>query len=344
MTEDDDQPASVFVPRKSKLSRQAVEKNTFRRSMGASLHSEQAFLQQNEIRPSYSMEHLKELKSSTPSTPKDLQPASTLENEENQALDLAAKFGSDLSVYENSAIPTDAEIQEKKQRRARLAKEEEYITLHGSEESDDNSNEITLRPSKEKPETRLIRDDEDIAEGFDDFVEDGRIAMSRRAEREQKRKKKAEIQDLIKEAEGGSSDSDETDDSEIERRRAFEGAQTRAGMDGLQKDEDYNQPQRPRTPPRITPLPTLNGCLEKLQANLTRMQHERSQKMKEMEALRKERDEIAQSEVRTQELLNEAAEKVKSEIGGELPTTPNGLPTITNGTTNSSKGQENIVQ
>ncbi|KAI4086900.1 MAG: hypothetical protein LQ339_008986 [Xanthoria mediterranea] len=341
MTEDDEQTSSVFRAKKSNLSRQAIEKNALRKSTGASLAAESTPLRQSDNRPSYSSEYLNELKTSTPSTPRDLVLTNT---EEGKALDLAAKFGSDLSVYESSAIPTDAEIQEKKQRRARLAKEEEYINVHGSESSDDDRNELTLRDPNEHPETRLVRDDEDIMEGFDELVGDGRIALGRKAEREQKRKQKSEMEALINEAEGGSSSAD-TDDSEAERRQAYEVAQTRAGMDGLQKHDDYSQPQRPRTPPKITPLPTLNGCLEKLQADLNKMQYERMQRSKKLEDVRREKYELAEREVEIQRLLREAGDnyaKLRSQIGGELAAETNGQMMLENGTRNAERGLEDM--
>ncbi|KAL9586975.1 MAG: hypothetical protein Q9203_003675 [Teloschistes exilis] len=345
MTEDgDENTPAVFTAKKSKLSRQAIEKNALRKSMGASLLAETAPLQHLEDRPSYSVDYLNELKSSTPSTARDLIPASTVESEGSKAIDLAAKFGSDLSVYQSSAIPTDAEIREKKARRARLAKEEDYINLHGSDESDNEENQISLAPEKDIPETRLVRDDEDIAEGFDEYVDDGRIAMSRKAEREQKRKQKSEMEALINEAERGSS-SEETDDSEVERRQAYETAQTRAGMDGLPKTDGYGQPQRPRTPPKITPLPTLNGCLEKLRAELSKMQHEKMLRVKKLDEIRKEKAEMAEREVDIQRLLKEAGEnyaKLQSQIGGELAAATNGHVMLENGNKNPERGLDSL--
>ncbi|KAI4128829.1 MAG: hypothetical protein LQ338_002529 [Usnochroma carphineum] len=345
MTEEDDQATSLFTPKKSNLSRQAIEKNAVRKSLGASLASDSIPFRQTDDRPSYSAEYLSELKSSTPSTPKDLKPTSSADTEESKAIDLQAKFGSNLSVYENPVIPTDAEIREKKERRARLAKEEEYINVHGSDESDDDRNVISLRPRKDHPETRLVHDDEDIAEGFDDYVDDARIALGQNGERELRRKQKSEMETLINEAEGGSS-SDETDDSEVERRQAYEAAQTRAGMDGLQKNDDYNQLQRPRTPPKITPIPTLNGCLEKLQASLTKMQYEKMQRARKLEEVRKEKLEMAEREVEIQRLLREAGEnydKLRSQIGGELAAATNGHMILENGTTmTAERGLENL--
>lgn len=342
---DEDQGTPVFTPKKSNLSRQAIEKNAFRKSLGTSLASASVPLRQTEDRPSYSTEYLNELKSSTPSTPKALDSVSSVDTEESKAIDLATKFGSDLSVYENPAIPTDAEIREKKERRARRAKEEEYINLHDSDGSDNDRNEISLRPRAEYAETRLVREDEDVAEGFDDYVDDGQIALGRKAEREQKLKQKSEMENLINEAEGGSS-SDETDDSEVERRQAYDAAQTRAGMDGLQKAEGHDQPQRPRTPPKITPLPTLNGCLEKLQASLAKMQYEKMQRLRKLEEVRKEKLEMAEREVEIQRLLKEAGEnyeKLRSQIGGELAAATNGHVMLENGTTmTTGRGLANL--
>ncbi|KAL8962129.1 MAG: hypothetical protein Q9193_001425 [Seirophora villosa] len=339
--EEEDQSTPIFTPRKSNLSRQAIEKNALRKSIGLPLPS--GPLRQTDDRPSYSAEHLSELKSSTPSTPKNLDADLGNDTEESKALDLAIKFGSDLSVYDNSAIPTDAEIQEKKERRARLAKEQEYINLHGSDGSDDDRNEISLRPRKDYPESRLVREDEDIAEGFDEYVDDGGIALGRKAEREQRRKQKSEMENLIKHAEGGSS-GDESEDSEVDRRQAYEAAQTRAGMDGLQKITDHEDVQRPRTPPKITPLPTLNGCLEKLQANLTKLHYEKMQRLRKLEEVRKEKLDMAEREVEIQRMLREAGEnyeRLRGQIGGELAAATNGHM-LENGTATAGRGLESL--
>lgn len=342
MTEDDEgAPSAVFTPKKSNLSRQAVEKNALRKALASSISSEHLPYRQSDDRPSYSIDHLNELKSSTPSTPKDLKSLSDAEDHEIKTLDVAAKFGTNLAMYNNAIIPTDAEIKEKKERRARLAKEE-YIALS----DEDESNEISVLSTKQKPETRLVRDDEEIAEGFDEFVEDGQIALGRKAEREQKRKHETEMRQLIEEAEGSSGD--DTDDSEAERKAAYEAAQTRAGMDGLQKDGGTNngRPRRPRTPPKITPLPSLNTCLERLQATLSEILYSRIQKVRKMEELQKEKSDIKAREVEIQQLLKEAGEnyeKLRSEAGieaGENELGRDGKMLIQEGT--PSRGLENL--
>lgn len=312
MTEEDDSESSVvFTPKKSNLSRQAIEKNALRKTIAASRSSEHP-IRQNDDRPSYNADYLNELKSSTPSTPKDLKSRTDIEDDVVKALDLASKFGTDMTACDigNSIIPTEAEISEKKERRARLAKQE-FIAL--SDEEEDN-----FLSRKKHPDTRLVRDDEDFAEGFDEFVEDSRVALGRKAEREQKRKHEAEIRQLIQEAEGSS---DESDDSEAERRAAYEAAQTRAGMDGLQKDSLKNsRERRQRTPPKITPLPSLKSCLERLQVSLKTVQSSRERKIRKMGELQKEKQDIGTREAEIQQLLKEAGEKYeKLSAGAGIP-------------------------
>ena len=333
MTEEDgDSGPAVSTLKKSNLSRQAIEQNALRKSLTANTSSDNFPLRQSNDRPSYSAEHLNELKTSTPSTPKNSGSHSAFEGQETKALDLAAKFGSDLLVQDSdSAIPTDAEIREKKERRARLAKEQDFISLDdegggfAETEEDDSNDERSLLPyaqqkSSKKEETRLVRDDEDLAEGFDEFVSDGRIALGKRAEKEQKRKQEAEIRNLIDEAEGGGSEDSSEDESEIERRAAYEAAQTKKGMEGLHKDEESVKPRRPRTPPKITPLPTLSGCVEKLKDQLAAKQYSLSIKERRLEEIRKEREDIKARQEEVQRLLKETGEsyeKLKAEADAD---------------------------
>ena len=313
MTEDAGGDSEVFTPKKSNLSRKAIEKNALRKSLASSISSEHLPMRsgQTDDRPSYSKVHLDALRSSTPSIPKDLISTSTDDEDTSQALDVAAKFGTDMVIREEGLIPTEAEIKEKKDRRARLAKEQEFISL----DDEDRGNELSLLPRRKKAETRLVREDEELGEGFDEFVEDGRISLGKKAEREQKRRHRAEMQDMIKEAEGTSDE--DSDDSEAERKGAYEAAQTRAGMDGLHKDHQQ-RPTRPTIPPRITPLPSLSSCLERLQAALSTIEYNKTQNVQKMEDVQHQKAQIAAREVEIQQLLKDAGEtygKLRAEAG-----------------------------
>ena len=284
---------------------------------------------EEEDRPSYSTASLQELKNSTPTTPRDLSTDannSEVEDASNniQSLDLTSKFGSSLSRYEQSAaIPSAAEIAEKKARRARLAKEQaadEYISLNPSdpeldEDEDENivrdeTGRLILKPKDKynNTESRLVRDDEDVMEDFDEFTEaNGKILLGRKAEAEATRKRKDEMAARIAEAEGAS-DSD-SNASERERNEVFEAAQTKHGTYSSYASTDPYADARPRTPPKISPLPTLDGVIERLRKQVSDMQTTRMQKLQEMENLQREKIRLGEEEIRIQKALRETADK-----------------------------------
>ncbi|KAK2875025.1 hypothetical protein FQN49_001844 [Arthroderma sp. PD_2] len=310
MTDDVSDGEAVVIPKKTGIRRKVLERASIQKS---SISSEALPVRagRDDDRPSYSKDYLQELRDSTPSTPKNVSLPDT-EDEKEKALDIAGKFGEVVQFSGQSAIPSEAEIREKKERRSRLAKEQEYISLNDTGLEDDED-EWSLSKKPAEAETRLVRDDEDFAEGFDDFVEDGRIAMGKRAEIEQKRRQRADMKELINDAEDLSDD----DDSETERRAAYETAQTRAGMDGLKRD-DREAVARPKTPPKITSLPTLASKLAGLRMSVTAMENSKMQFVNRLEELRKEKVEISEREIEIQNLLKEAGdkyEKLRAEAG-----------------------------
>lgn len=315
MTEEGEQESEVVIPKRHGLGRKAVERSTFQRNLTPSggIDTLSARVGHDRDRPSYSREYLKELQDSTPSTPK----AST-DDEKGRTVDVAAKFGEVMIASGSSAIPSESEIREKKARRARLAlehgaaKEDDFISLEDNIGSDDDWDAIARGekiPEKET-DTRLVRDDEDFAEGFDEYVEDGKISLGRKAEREQQRKQRDAMRELIEDAEGLSDD----EDSDIEEKAAYEATQTKAAI-GSGRGEAID---RPRTPPKMTSLPKLASSLERLRTTLASMETSKTQMISRMEDLRKEKEEIANREVEIQALIQEAGdnyERLKKEAG-----------------------------
>ena len=285
-----------------------MEKNALRKSHGQAVPREglPKITSDSEDRPSYDADYLNELRNSTPSTPKELNVLSDTE-ETNAQLDLARKFPIH-SITASSMIPTDAEIREKKERRARLAQEQDYIGLASS---DHDEKEISLRPRPKYAETRLVPDDEDVAEGFDSLVSDGDLNLGRRAEKEAQRRKRLEMEELIQEAEGGSSseDADSEDEEEAERKAAYDLAQTRAGTYGSAKPSNEDDSEQMRIPSKITPLPTLTEVLMRLTGVLKGLEEEKGKRVKRMEELSKEKVEIVAREGEVQRLLKEMGER-----------------------------------
>lgn len=334
---DDEEPA-VSIPKKLGANRRTFDR---RGGLGQPLTpaaDRQPLPIAQDERPSYSKEYLEELRNATPSTPN----APPSVDEGIKEVDISAKFGQ-IAVAEGSTrsvIPSAAEIREKKERRARLAKEygsneADFISLDdGNMNPDDSDQEWSLDRKEQKLEdTRLIHDDEDFAEGFDAYVEDGRIALGRKAEREHERRQREEMKALIAEAEGSS----EEDESDAERNAAYEATQTRAAMDGMRR---VQKPERPKTPPKIAPLPKLSDGLLRLRSTLMMMENSKTQMIRRLEELGQEKSDIAIREVEIQTLLRETGEKyekLKAEAG-----VPPEQALLTGPDVDSSRGLENI--
>jgi hypothetical protein len=326
----DESSDAMVTPKKSNLSRIALEKNAQLRARSP-LVPDCSSRPADEERPSYNKDYIAELRNATPTTPRDLRP-SPEEEEEAQALDIASKFGTvaTFSAERPSAIPTEAEIQEKKARRRQLAQQEladadedaDRPWASDDEGEDDfrrNKNEISLRPKDKYGETRLVHDDEDMAEGFDDFVEDGKISLGRKSEREAQRKRRAEMAELINDAEAGSDD-DGSADSDEERNAAFAAAQARAGRYGQKVEDEYDGS---KTPPRITPIPKLDGILEGLTIDIQTKKQRKELILQKLQELKDDKVRIDERKKYLQEQLQktgEEYEKMRQESG--LPALP----------------------
>ncbi|KAI0008128.1 nineteen complex-related protein 2-domain-containing protein [Xylariaceae sp. FL0662B] len=320
----------VFTPKKPTLAHAATENSAYKKGIAKNLSLHRLPMRSadaDDDRPRYSKEYLSELQSSTPNTPSRPQAAS----DDEMALDPSELEGALIvdtappPAPSHTAVLTESEIQEKKERRARLAQQQQQ---HGARDSEDfislsdderrpGDSYLTVLSRKPKSEgTRLVAEDEDLGEGFDEFVEDGGLSLGRKAEREARRKQRAEMASLITAAEGGSA-SEESDDSEAERRAAYEAAQTRAGLDGL-ADEREQQRRRlegigvVQAPPRITLLPDLSVLVEEFKARMRRKEEEMARMKARIEELRAEREAVLKREPEVQRLLNEAGERYRA--------------------------------
>ncbi|KAJ3563596.1 hypothetical protein NPX13_g8143 [Xylaria arbuscula] len=159
-TADDDDAmvlgGEVFTPKKPGLAATATENNAYKKGISKNLPLNRLpmrSMEDEDDRPRYSKEYLSELQSATPNTPQDI---SKLRIEEDEmSLDPSELEGAmivetatstsltaGLSVSDGTAVLTEAEIREKKERRARLAKQkgsrdtEDFISL-----SDDDNND-----------------------------------------------------------------------------------------------------------------------------------------------------------------------------------------------------------
>ncbi len=273
--------------------------------------------------PKYNKEYLEELQSSTPNTPQNLAELKIHDDEmelDEAELDgaLVVQSTAEVAPYQpapSAHILTEAEIRERKDRRARLAKEADFISLDDDESDEDAGRKTVNFPSKKK-ESRLIAEDEDLGEGYDEFVSDGGLALGKKAERDAARRHRQEMADLIKAAEVGSDA--ESDDSEAERRAAYEAAQRRAGLDGLHvpnHGDDDDDAAGPDAIPRMKPLPKLGEVLQRMRELVQGLEDEVTQRRVRIGGLEKEKEEILAREKEVQEILNQAGAKYQAVVG-----------------------------
>jgi len=333
----DDEKTEVITPKKS-LGHRALQNNALRRSSSlqnlANLPTRFGAFGGDEDRPRYSREYLEELQSSTPNTPKNI---SSLPVDDGDAMDLdpseldgalivqsqevsrRSPSGQEMAIHGPPAaahVLTEAEIRERKERRARLARETDFISLEDDSDEEASTARVTLQFKKKKTESRLIAEDEDLGEGYDEFVTDGGLAVGRKAEREAQRRHRQEMADLIKAAEEGSDA--ESDDSEAERRAAYEAAQRRAGMDGLRRPDDDDVDMEDggvSVIPKMKPLPDLNEVLRRMRNLVQGLEDEVVNKRARIADLEKEKEEISSREAEVQEILNQAGAKYQALVG-----------------------------
>lgn len=298
----DDAVGQVSTPEKKPLNQRATDKTATKRGISLRGLPSRVF-QDEDVKPRYSKEYLHELLSSTPSTPRDI---STLHIDDADEMDLDASELEGALIVDSPAAPTadpaprifsEAEVREKKERRARLAKEENFLSVEDDDESE----------RKKKDDTRLLAEDEDLGEGFDDFVEDGGLSLGKRAQRSRRKQERQQMAELISAAEGHSSDA--SSDSDAERRIAYEAAQTKAGMDGLKGPKKKPEQDTLQVPPKITPLPSFAEGLARLQATLKTMESDLNSKQARVKQLRDEREEVTKREGELQALLDETGRK-----------------------------------
>ena len=255
-------------------------------------------------RPKYSKEYLEELQSSTPSTPRDMTELQVQHGDEMELDESELEGAMIVDSPQNqptTQILSEAEIREKKERRSRLAKEQEFLSV------EDSGDEF----SKKKDEGRLRRDDEDLGEGFDDYVEDGGLSLGKRAQKERNKREKQQMAELINAAEGQGDDS--SSDSDAERRMAYEAAQSRAGLDGLKKPK-ISKDSAP-VPQKIMPVPTMAQALARLEASLKAKQAEMRVQTSRLTKSREDREDIDKRQAELQTLLDETGKKYQESMG-----------------------------
>ncbi|RPA96191.1 hypothetical protein L873DRAFT_1829542 [Choiromyces venosus 120613-1] len=332
----DDEEGEAFTVKKSALSRKAIEKNAARKSSLSAgvIGMEDLNLTLGVDRPTYSKEYLEELRSNTPTIPlsqhadlevedvdMDMVGADVPETNNNTTL---TRYGE--SSKQGTIIPDEGLVRVMKARRAEKAakaKAGDYISLNA--DSNDESGEILLKSKKK--ESRIQRADDNMydEEELEKYIEDDGIVLGgKAARRAHDRKRRENIREAIKEAEGihddeMDMDSDSRDSlaEEWERDQIKKGDFSNSSGGGIARDLEMLS----RQPPHVTPLPNLDDALQRLEETLAAMEFKKAQAVRQMEALQSEKQEITERETMVQERLQKASEEYEKlrgslDIGG----------------------------
>ncbi|KAF8510864.1 nineteen complex-related protein 2-domain-containing protein [Gautieria morchelliformis] len=301
-TDDQVSDGEVFKVRKSNLSRKLVLGSApSTPGVSAPTNLDQASIS---TAPSYTKAYLSELKANTPSTPPVRPPIP--ENNSDTSFDVS--FDIDGAVVENAsdvfgetAIPSASAISAAKEKRGRLrgtGADDEFISLSVAKPGD--------VPQGPHPESRLVREEDELGEGEDDMAEytgaQERIALGKKARKDEERKRRMGMVEMIEDAE-------EEDEETIE----WEKAQIRrAGPVDNDRGENLKPRKETYTPapiPSVTPIPTLASSVGRLSDSLTALMSSHTSHTVALSTLAQERTALESKEAEMRQMVEKAERK-----------------------------------
>ncbi|CCJ30346.1 unnamed protein product [Pneumocystis jirovecii] len=282
--EESDQEHEIFVPKKSLLSQQSQKEKP---QIGSQLQINipKSVEKMSSETPKYNSEYLSELRSSTPSTPKEF---CTIYKETINMDDLS--ITENISYSKAPKILDEGIVKALKERRTEKIKQK-----------DDNQMVLFSKTN----ESRLQREDDlldDGIEGFREYVDDG-IVLNKDLEKRQAKQKRIEMEDAIEEAEN--IDIEEEFSSE-EESRIWEQTQIRKGVYGP-NFVNTNLTSQKKYQPIITQIPKFENSINRLKNKLFSMKSDRDIMLSEIETLMLEKEEISKRENDVKESLEKAS-------------------------------------
>ncbi|KAJ8463892.1 hypothetical protein ONZ51_g9949 [Trametes cubensis] len=294
----------VFKLKKSNLSRKVALRNDLPGVTPVPLGSTTA---QRSTGPTYDAAYLNELKASTPTARPPIPTEDTVSYDADVPMDLdSAAHASMLAPLNDSmqegeaAIPSASSILAAKQKReclraTKASGGEDYISLS-----------LTKRDDYSKgphPESRLVREEDELGDADDEFAEyttaQERIALGKKSRKVEAQKRRAEMNEMIVDAE-----------EEDEETREWEQAQLR--RTGLRPDTAEPAPKpvyKPAPIPSVTPIPTMGAAMARLTQSMSELTMSHAEHSAAMSKLGEEQRLLEQREKEMREMIAKAEEK-----------------------------------
>ncbi|CAO3668052.1 unnamed protein product [Umbelopsis vinacea] len=248
----------------------------------------------------YTNEVLQQLRQSTPSTPKAMVDAGLAEDDDASLLaskfpaTMGAKFGGGSSIPDSNAI--------------HAAKKKRELMRQGITINDDDF--IPLGDGEPENESRLVREEDedgDAEDEYEKFVGE-RMALGKKAQRQQEARRKAGVRELIEDAE---EDDDELDEIDRWEQEMIKYGGVRSKKIDETESSEMNRNYRPAPIPEQTVIPSLSDVLSRLSIvsnNLeeSKQNHDKqlTQTLKDIENLKNNRETTEKELERTSRRYN----------------------------------------
>ncbi|KAG1872371.1 GCFC-domain-containing protein [Suillus subalutaceus] len=248
--------------------------------------------------PVYDQAYLSQLKASTPSS-RRAPVAEGYDADVSMDPGETSMEATEISVDVDTVIPSESSILSAKQRRERMR-------THGTED-DFISLSVTKRdtvPQGPHPESRLMREEDELGEGDDEYAEytsaQERIALGKKSKKLEASKRKDAMQEMIV-------DADEEDEETME----WEREQLRRGGPFSTSHEvsPAKQVYKPAAIPSSTTIPSLGPAMDRLSQSLTAMTMSHGTNVKAAAALVDEREQLDVRETELREMIAKAEAK-----------------------------------
>ncbi|QRW06588.1 Pre-B-cell leukemia transcription factor-interacting protein 1 [Ceratobasidium sp. AG-Ba] len=288
-------PKRAESGRKSKLANPAVVR------MPESL--DQASISRTSSAPVYDKAYLDELKAATQSAPaptpgtQDVEMTLGIDEADGAVVVDDGMDTGDVFDTRPTEIPMSSAVIEAKKKRERMrlagqtAPQEDFISLSVTRRDDVDTYQGP------HPESRLMREDDDLGEGDDDDAEytgaQERIALGKKGRKEAERQRKAGMIEMIE---------------DVTMRRLELGSWRKSGEEATTVAQTSSRKSK-CTKQLQTPVPTLDPAITRLTQALTKLTTSHAGNTKSLTSLGDERSSLEDQETKLRELVTEAEEK-----------------------------------
>ncbi|KAJ3546685.1 hypothetical protein NMY22_g1952 [Coprinellus aureogranulatus] len=213
----------------------------------------------------------------------------------------------EIAILEDDAasgeavIPSESSVKAAKEKRERLRKmkvsgEDDFISLSVARRDD---------YAGPHPESRLVREDDELGEGDDEFAEytsaQERIALGKKSRKLEASKRREAMQELINEAEEVDEESKEWEQEQLRR-----GGHTPYEPSTTAKPKETYQPA---PIPALTPIPTLQPALNRLAQQIAQLTTSHANNSAALQKLAQERSDVERRETEMRDLVIKAEDK-----------------------------------